>query len=89
VVDDPVRTRPHRSALRRRAASWAVTPAPVASLASPRVREHPDRSLRLLQRVDPVHRSPFGVDRPVPRHRPGFTIRGYPTLPVTHDGNGG
>lgn len=60
VVDDPVRTRPHGSALRRRAAPWAVTPPLVAFLGSARVRENPGRAFRLLQRVDPVHRSPFG-----------------------------
>ena len=36
-------------------------PPPIlAYLGSSRLRDRPDRLLRLLQRVDPVHRSPFG-----------------------------
>lgn len=43
-----------------RATRVAVTPPILAYLGSPRLRDRPDRLLGLLQRIDPVHRSPFG-----------------------------
>lgn len=43
------------------ARSVAVTPALVAFMASPVLRDQSARAFRALQRVDPVHRSPLGL----------------------------
>ena len=49
--------RDHGGALR----SALLTPAVLTFVASARVRRRPQRPLQLLQRLDPVHRSPLGV----------------------------
>ncbi|HYI60199.1 MAG TPA: cytochrome P450 [Acidimicrobiales bacterium] len=49
---------PTQRAARLRAA--LVTPGLMAFLGSSRIRDHPHRAYRLLQRRDPIHRSPFG-----------------------------
>lgn len=41
--------------------STALTPGVLAFVASSRIRQQPHRLLQVLQRVDPVHRSPLGV----------------------------
>jgi cytochrome P450 len=48
--------------------SAVLTPAVLTFVASARVRQRPHRPLQLLQRLDPVHRSPLGVVV-VSRHR--------------------
>jgi len=48
--------------------SAVLTPAVLTFVASARVRQRPHRPLQLLQRIDPVHRSPLGVVV-VSRHR--------------------
>lgn len=51
----------YRASLSDRARAAALTPPVVAFLAAPRLRRRPDRLFRVLQRVDPVHRSPLGL----------------------------
>lgn len=41
--------------------SAALTPALVAFVASPRIRQRSGRAFRILQNLDPVHQSPLGI----------------------------
>lgn len=52
---------PSVNELLSRVRSYAVTPAVVAFVAVPRIRENPHVPYALLRRVDPVHRSPLGL----------------------------